>query len=205
MKSWVIPVALMVLLLAGGLAAALAQGESTCLTGCLTPGGTLVKVAVGPSPAGPCSAEQTEVTWGVSDPIDDRQSYWTHLCNVILEDEDQVPTVVMSLDLPAGVWLAQVSIQAGPLGPCGGGHPLQGEQRDGNYHCWLEGGTTFLGGHPASSRSGEFRTLAWSAPVILEEAATVTVVCEALFGDGAALSVGDFVATPSQPWLFQEP
>lgn len=51
-----------------GVGSGLAQTESNRLTGCLTPGGTLTRLAPGDSPTHPCSQQQTQVTLNVGDP-----------------------------------------------------------------------------------------------------------------------------------------
>jgi hypothetical protein len=105
---------------------------------------------------------------------------------------------VMTLEVPAGSWLAHISIQAGALGLCGGEDPLEGQSLSGNYDCILRGDFSNSGGHPASSRVGDFRTLAWSEPLFLEQETTVAVSCQLSDGSGpgATLSVGDLVITP---------
>ena len=131
---------------------------------------------------------------------DTRPALSTELCNKILLP-GAAPIAVMTLSVPAGNWVGHISMHAGPLGPCGGGSPDEGKSYTGDYNCWLEvGGGGWGGGHPASSRLHEFRTLAWSTPLPwLETASTVTVQCQ-LFDvaqdRGATLSVGSFVVTP---------
>jgi hypothetical protein len=153
-----------------------------------------------------CNEGWTALHWNAEGPPgppggDNRPSLYNHLCNAILYPE-AAPLDVMTLEVPAGSWLANISIQAGGLGPCGGGHPDEGKSLSGNYDCKLMGGVTSSGGHPASSRVGEFNTLAWSEPLILEQDSTVTVSCDLFDGswDGATLSVGDFTVTPVNPW-----
>ena len=64
-KLSIIAVALVVLA-AGNAALAASHGDS--YTGCLTPGGKIVKVAIGTSPAGNCSETQTQITWSETGP-----------------------------------------------------------------------------------------------------------------------------------------
>lgn len=45
----------------------LAQTGSNHLTGCLTPGGTLTKLALGDAPAHPCSRQETQITLNVGE------------------------------------------------------------------------------------------------------------------------------------------
>ena len=185
------------LLIGSSVVMVMAQGEPESFTGCLTAGGTLVRLAVGDEPAQPCSESQTEISWNSADipVIDERPGLYTHLCNAILLPGGG-PVDVMVLEIPEGDWMATISIQTGGLGPCGGGHPLEGQSLDGNFDCTLTGIAT--GGHPASSRVGEFRTIAWSEPISLNETTTVAVTCQFFegSGDGATLSVGDFSVIP---------
>lgn len=196
--------AVAVLFVAGGVALVTGQADSQKFTACLTAGGALVSVALGDDPARPCSFGQTEVSWNQEGPPAPpaggvpRLTLYNHLCNEVLLP-GAAPVDVMTLVVPPGSWLAHISIQAGGLGPCGGGDPLEGLSLTGDYDCALiGGGAGGGGGHPASSRMTEFRTLAWSEPLSLEDETTVVVRCR-LFdgsGDGATLSVGDLVITP---------
>lgn len=191
MKKLISLMLVLTLLVGGSVIMVMAQGEPESFTGCLTTGGSLVKLAVGDEPASPCTYGQMEISWNSAEipVIDERPSFYTHLCNAILLPGDD-PLDVMVLEIPEGDWMATVSIQSGGLGPCGGG---EGQWLDGDFDCILTSG-----GHPASSRVGEFRTLAWSEPISLNETTTVAVTCQ-LFegsGDGATLSVGDFSVIP---------
>jgi hypothetical protein len=53
-------------LVAGG--TALAAGGPDTYTGCLTPGGKIVKIAIGSDPAGDCTGQQTQVSWNETGP-----------------------------------------------------------------------------------------------------------------------------------------
>ena len=56
----------LLVVIAGGAALAASSGDT--YTGCLTPGGTIIKVAIGASPAGNCTGQQTQITWSETGP-----------------------------------------------------------------------------------------------------------------------------------------
>lgn len=114
-------IAVIALVAAGGIAAGSMHGDDVIYTGCLTRGGNIIKVAIGEEPAQPCADDHTLIKWnaqgpsGPPGPSGVSEAFATNNGDVhFTATGNEVD--VMALDLPAGNFVSNVTIQVSYLG-----------------------------------------------------------------------------------------
>jgi hypothetical protein len=153
MRKFTVFVVVIALLAFGGKVVA-AIDNGNIYTGCLNPGGNILKVAIGDEPAKPCVDDQLQISWSAEGPQGPpgahglSQGYMTDLGDVILNPDDPAKEL-MVLILPPGNYISNITVH-------GSYYPDGGFPKDTHAYldCFVEANGEMKSGHFGNNLQG---------------------------------------------------